>query len=174
MTTIKCNPSNYGKKRDRRDIKFIVIHYTAGNGDTAKNNGLYFKNNLTGTSAHFFVDRDGKIVKSVPLNYTAWAVGGAKYNTKGGKFYKTATNSNSVSIELCDNLKKDPSEAQIKAVIKVIKYIRKYCVNANYLIRHYDVNGKLCPGRMTDEDIDGKSKWLKFKARVYSDARMDK
>lgn len=174
MKTIKCNKNNYNNtKRKHEQVRFIVIHYTANNGDTAEGNGNYFKNNVVRASAHFFIGQDGTIIKSVPLNKTAWSVGGKKYadcgKTGGGKYYGVACNSNSVSIELCDNLKKDPSEKQIKAVVKCIKYIRKYCKNANYIIRHFDVNGKHCPVRMTS-----KSKWNKFKARVYHDAGMDK
>jgi N-acetylmuramoyl-L-alanine amidase CwlA len=66
-------------------------------------------------------------------------------------------NANSVSIELCDNLNKDPSSAQIKAVKKCIKYIRKYCPNATKVIRHFDVTGKHCPARMMDDKV-----WKKF------------
>ena len=37
--------------------KYIVIHYTANDGDTAVNNGNYFKNNAVKASAHYFVDK---------------------------------------------------------------------------------------------------------------------
>lgn len=165
MKSIKCNPKNYGAVRSRDKVKFIVIHYTANKNDTAENNGNYFKNNAVKASAHFFIDREGNIVKSVPLNRIAWSVGGKKYpSTKGAKYYGVCTNANSVSIELCDIVDKQPSEAQIQATIKCIKYIRKYCANIvsmSQIIRHYDVTGKLCPGSMIDT-----SKWNKFKARL--------
>lgn len=160
MKTIKAKPISYSPaKRKRIDVKYIVIHYTAGNGDTAVNEGNYFKNvNTRAAGAHFFVDQRGDIVKTIPLNHAAWAVGGTMYtNTNGGKYYRRCTNFNSVSIELCDNLAKDPSRAQIRAVRKVIKYIKRFCPNAKTIIRHYDVTGKLCPARMVDE-----LKWKKF------------
>lgn len=149
MKTIKAKPISYGDKRDRKNIKYIVIHYTAGNGDTAVNEGNYFKNvNDRAAGAHFFVDQKGDTVKSIPMNRIAWAVGGSIYKdykvTGGGKYYKICTNSNSVSIELCDNAKKDPSDAQIKAVKKLIKFIRFWCPNAKTVIRHFDVTGKSC------------------------------
>lgn len=61
---------------------------------------------------------------------------------------QNVTNENSVSIELCDcnNVEKPYSNKQIKAVRKLIKYIQRYCPNANKIIRHFDVNGKHCPG----------------------------
>lgn len=162
MIKIPANHYAYGGKRDKKTIKYIAIHYTAGNGDTAVNEGMYFKNvNNRYAGAHFFIGQDGVIVKSVAMNRIAWSVGGAKWNdcdkTGGGKFYGKVTNTNSVSIELCDNLKKDPSDAQIKAVKKCIKYIRKYCPNAKTVVRHFDVNGKHCPARMMTD-----KKWKKF------------
>lgn len=178
MKSIKADKSNYGGSRKHSDVKFIVIHYTGNNNDKAENNGKYFQGKDRKASAHFFVGQDGTIVKSVGLNKIAWGVGGAKWSdcstTGGGKYYGVVTNSNSVSIELCDNVLLDPSEEQIQGVIKVIKYIRKYCKNANSLVRHFDVNGKHCPARMIDSAADGRSKWYKFKARVYKDAGMDK
>lgn len=154
MTTIKANKDNYGERRSRASVKYIVIHYTANKGDTAAGNGNYFQRNVTRSSAHFFVDRAGNVVKSVALDHVAWAVGGAKWHNNGGKLYGKASNLNSVSIELCDIVDKDPSEAQTQAVRNTIRYIRKYCPNAKYLIRHYDVNGKPCPKRYINE-----SKW---------------
>lgn len=165
---IPCNPRNYGSKRDHRKVKFIVIHYTAGTHDTAVNEGNYFKNHVAKASAHFFIDRDGNIVKSVPMDRVAWSVGGKKYadcaRTGGGKKYGICTNVNSVSIELCAIADKDPSEKQIRACKECVAYIMKYCksvVGAWQIIRHFDVNGKHCPARMMDEH-----KWNEFKARI--------
>lgn len=65
------------KKRKRKDVKYIVIHYTGNNGDTAKNNATYFsKSNTREAGAHFFVGKKGAIYKSINMNRTAWAVGG--------------------------------------------------------------------------------------------------
>ena len=161
MKVIKADRSNYGKKRSHDAVRYIIIHYTAGNGDTAKNEGRYFQGKNRKASAHFFIGQDGTIIKSVGLDHIAWSVGGKKYSdcakTGGGRLYGIVKNSNSVSIELCDNLTKDPSEAQIKAVRHTIAYIRKYCKNANTIIRHFDVNGKHCPARMMNN-----KKWKAF------------
>ena len=50
-----ANPNNYGGQRQLSDIKFIVIHYTANDGDSDENNGNYFKNNIRNASSHYFV-----------------------------------------------------------------------------------------------------------------------
>lgn len=153
------------KKRSRKSIKYIVIHYTGNDRDTAKGNAYYFANgNTRQAGAHFFVDRYGNIARSIPMNRTAWAVGGFYSNDKGaGSYYNKCTNYNSVSIELCDNVYNDPSKTQIKAVKKLIKYIRKYCKNANTIIRHWDVNGKSCPVRMIGKN---NKSWKVFKKAV--------
>lgn len=162
MKFIKAKPISYGGVRPRKDVKYIVIHYTAGDGDTAENCANYFKNVNTRTAgAHFFIGQNGTIIKSIALNKIAWSVGGGKYTdcktTGGGKLYGVANNTNSVSIELCDNLNYDPSPAQIKAVKKCIRYIRTYCPNAKTVIRHFDVTGKHCPARMMND-----KKWKCF------------
>ena len=35
-----ANPKNYGNKRSLKSIKYIVIHYTANDGDTDEANAL--------------------------------------------------------------------------------------------------------------------------------------
>ena len=59
-------------------IKYIVIHYTANDGDTDEGNGKYFHNSIVKASAHYFVDSDS-VTQSVPDDYTAYSVGGSKY-----------------------------------------------------------------------------------------------
>ena len=166
-----AKPVSYDpKKRSKKDVKYAVVHYTGNNGDTAKGNVNYFATtNTREAGAHFFVDRQGKTARSIPMNRTAWAVGGNhKSGMKGeAKYYGKCTNYNSVSIELCDCATKDPSEKQIKAVKKLIKYIKKYCPNCKTVIRHWDVNGKKCPARMVgDKTTSGGKKWAKFKKEV--------
>lgn len=174
IETIKASKYSYkvdtkGKPviRDKSKVKYIVIHYTGVSGDTARGEGAYFeKNNVRYAGAHFFVDRNGNIVKSVPMNYTAWSVGGKKYpncsKTGGGKKYGICTNANSVSIELCDIVNHEPSEKQIIATRLLIRWIRMNgCKNATNVIRHFDVTGKPCPASMVSPTA-----WLKFKRQI--------
>ena len=185
MKTILADKRSYSSKiRNRKDALFIAIHGTSNKGDTAENNGNYFKDGAytwktkeDGTKvkvplnvgAHFFVDQKGNVVKSIYLNRSAWAVGGDKWNdcnvTGGGKLYNVATNYNSVSIELCDIVDKEPSDQMISAIWRTIKYIRKHCPNAQTIIRHFDVNGKHCPSSMMSEDA-----WNKFQLRLLAEA----
>ena len=161
-----ANRSNYGGKRNIADIKYIVIHYTANDGDTDEGNGNYFANNIVGASAHYFVD-DDSITRSVPDDYIAWAVGGSKYKyTKGGTFYGKCTNANSISVELCDTKKNgvyDFTEATIKNAADLVKLLmEKYTVPVERVIRHYDVTGKVCPKPFVDDE----KAWKEFKERL--------
>ncbi len=161
-----ANRSNYGGKRSNADIKYIVIHYTANDGDTDDGNGNYFANNIVGASAHYFVD-DDSITRSVPDDYIAWAVGGSKYKyTKGGTFYGRCTNANSISVELCDTKKNgvyDFTEATMKNAADLVKLLmEKYTVPVERVIRHYDVTGKVCPKPFVDDE----KAWKEFKERL--------
>ena len=81
-----AHKSNYGSRRALGSIKYIVIHYTANDGDSDEGNGNHFANHIVKASAHYFVDGDS-ITQSVPDDYIAWSVGGGKYadcNKTGG------------------------------------------------------------------------------------------
>ena len=163
METILADKSNYGKKRDTSTIKYIVIHYTANDGDSDRNNALYFQRNKgLKASSHYFVD-DDSVTQSVPADYIAYSVGGAKYKdcaaTGGDKLYKVATNSNTLNIELCDTQRNGvvyPTEATIQRAIELTQQLmKKYNIPQSNVIRHFDVNGKHCPAYWTDNN-----KWL--------------
>lgn len=147
-----ANSGNYGGKRDTKNIKYIVIHYTGNDGDTDENNSKYFKNNIVKASAHYFVD-DDSITQSVKDNYIAYSVGGSLYNdyktTGGAKFYKECINTNSISIELCDSVKDGkvyPSNKTIANAIDLVEMLmNKYDIPKENVIRHFDVTGKKCP-----------------------------
>jgi len=147
-----ANRANYGAKRPLKNIQYIVIHYTGNDGDHGESNGSYFRKNVVKSSAHYFVD-DDSVTQSVPEDYTAYSVGGAKYascaKTGGGKMYKKCTNANSISIELCDTVRNGkvyPSDATIANALELTRSVMKrYGIPADRVIRHFDVNGKSCP-----------------------------
>lgn len=160
---MKAHSSRIHARRAKESIIYIVFHYTGNVGDTSENNGKYFSrsdlpeirdagNPRHGVGAHFFVDKAGNIVMSIPINRVAYSVGG-KYSTANGagSYYLKCTNSNSVSIELCD-CTKGVSWEQLLAAKKLVGYIQKRCPNAKTIIRHWDVNGKSCPAPMVGKD----------------------
>lgn len=151
INTIKtnlANRKNYGSSRNVKDIEYIVIHYTANDGDTDENNGKYFHNNVVGASAHYFVD-DDSITQSVPDNYIAWHCGATTYK------HKKCRNANSIGIEICDDIKNGviyPSAKTIENVVELTEHLmNNYAIPKENVIRHYDVTGKLCPAYWVDD-----------------------
>lgn len=157
---------SYDGKRDLKDIIAVVIHYTGNKGDTAKNNADYFAtSNMRAAGAHIFVSRNGDIAYSIPIEKTAYAVGG-RYSTSygAGAYYGRITNANSISIELCDCLK-GPSWEQMLACRGLYLWLRSKCPNLKKVVRHWDVNGKECPGPMTGKE---NKKWEHFRSKVVN------
>ena len=173
--TSLANVSNYKKaNRQNSDIKYIVIHYTANDGDTDEANANYFKVNNRQASAHFFVD-DDSITLSVELNNIAWHCGGNVYNdvkkTGGGKYHNICTNSNSIGIEMCDTNRNGTYDLSVKTRENVIKLVRElmkeFNIDINHVIRHFDVTGKYCP-RYFCPPYGSNDEWNKFKADIMS------
>ena len=168
MKTNYANKSNYGSYRSLSKIKYIVWHYTANDGDTDESNARYFKSPNRNASAHYFVD-DDSVTISVPDTYVAWSVGGSRYSnyktTGGASLYKVCTNTNSISIELCDtkkNGKYDVSEKTLENAISLTKdLMKKYNISINNVVRHFDITGKSCPAYYVNN-----TEWNKVKMRI--------
>ena len=78
IKTQLAHRSNYGGKRTQT-IKWIVMHYTANDGDSDESNGRYFQQPLNPVaSAHYFVD-DDSITRSVPDDFVAYHCGARTY-----------------------------------------------------------------------------------------------
>lgn len=169
-----AHPRNYGGSRRPSDVRYLVIHYTANDGDRARNNAAYFQNNVVKASAHYFVD-DTTVYRSVPDLRVAWSVGGKKYpnagKTGGGKLHGVVTNRNSISVELCDTVKNgvyQASEATLRNAAALCRdLMRKYHIPIDRVCRHFDVTGKHCPSYMVSEKA-----WAAFKRRL-EDKPMD-
>lgn len=155
-------------KRSLKSIIGLVIHSTSGTRDTAKNECDFFATgNTRNAGANSFADYQGKTGMSVPCNYIAWSVG-----DKNGKgtYYGTLNNANTISIELCGVEKRDPSDAQIKALKKLVRYYGKKCPNIKYIVRHYDITTKACPTRYRGS-AHNNAKWQKLKSELMSELR---
>ena len=162
---LAANAGNVGGPRTANQIKYIVLHYTGNDGDTAENNAKYYASTVVKTSAHYFVDANS-VYQSVPDLRIAWAVGGKKYascpQTGGGKLFNKCTNTNSISIELCD-AKKDgvyaPAGATVTTALELTQTLmEKYGIPKENVIRHFDVTGKLCPAYWAGKENEAKWK----------------
>ena len=155
---------------NNRKIKYIVIHWV-GEASSAKNNADYFYSADRSASAHYFVD-DKEIWQSVLDKNAAWAVGGgpldqaSPYAKYGKKYFNKCTNSNSISIEMC--CKKNSqgklyiTDETIDLTAELVQMLqKKYSISDKNVIRHFDVNGKLCPGTHIEE-----LKWEKLHSKL--------
>lgn len=141
--------SRYGQ-----EVKFIVIHYV-GAVSSAKNNCIYFCGGNRRASAHYFVDSE--IWQCIPESKAAWHCGGGLLDTgramnqgnRGATYFHVCTNYNSIGIELCCHKKNGmvvPTPTAIETAAPLVKHLmKKYGIPASHVIRHFDVNGKICP-----------------------------
>lgn len=156
LETIPCAPCNCGGVRTG-PVEYLVLHYTANDGDTARGNGQYFAANRVGASAHYFVD-ENQVVCSVPEERVAWHCGGAGY------CHPRCRNGNSIGIELCS--RRAPSGAYLflprtleNAGALTRALMKKHHIPVQRVLRHYDVTGKCCPAPFVG---DGEAAWQAF------------
>jgi len=143
----------------KKQNKYIVIHYV-GAVSSAKNNANYFYLVNRGASAHYFVD-DKEIWQVVNDCNSSWHCGAKVY------FHSECRNTNSIGIEMC--CKKDKngklyiSEKTIQKTIELVKLLmKKYKIDINHVLRHYDVTHKNCPAPF----VENEELWINFKNRL--------
>ena len=169
MNFKQANGANFARGRTQ-PIEFLVIHYTANNGDTVQNNLDYFSRNAVGASAHYFVDENG-YGQSVKDADTAWHCGASSYR------HKTCRNANSIGMELCS--RKDSKgnyyfldQTVYNAAALARQLMQTYGIDRTHVLRHYDVTGKRCPAPM----VDNPTLWENFlnlledKTMTYAEA----
>lgn len=157
MKFIACNTDNYRAGRTQ-PVRYIVMHYTANNGDTARNNCDYY-HRVGGlqASAHYFVDEYGAM-QSVREGDTAWHCGARAY------WHPECRNGNSIGIEMCSRRRADGSyyikpETVANAAALAKDIMQRYGIDTDHVLRHYDVTGKRCPMPWVDDP----AQWTAFK-----------
>lgn len=161
LTTI--NYTNTSNKKNQ----YIVIHYTANNGDTAQDNANYFKSTYRGASANYFVDEYSQIVRCVPDNKIAWHCG-----TTGTYYHSYCRNTNSIGIELCSRKYSDGTyyfrnDTVNNAAWLTAKLMHDYGIPISNVIRHYDVTHKICPAPFVNNTQQW-SDFLKLVQNIYN------
>lgn len=134
--------------------QYIVIHYTANPGSTARENRNYFENlkdtEETYASAQFVIGLEGEIIQCVPCNEIAYC--------------SNNLNDVCISIELChpDESGSFNDATYNNCVYLVAKLMNYYHLDMEHLIRHYDVTGKNCPKYFVEHE----DRWQVFKGFV--------
>lgn len=153
--------------RQPSDIRYLVIHFTANDGDSAKNNADYFAREAPGASAHFFVD-EREIWQSVQEKDIAWHCG-----TRGMYFHPYCRNANSLGVELCSRKRGEKYYFTPETVKNAQQFVRslmkRYGIPTENVVRHYDVTHKNCPAPF----VEDAGAWQRFKAGLMEQAKED-
>lgn len=142
-----CNSRN-GKKLET--VRSVVVHYVANPGSTAMNNRDYFAQDDTVVNSHFVVGLEGEVVQCLPL-----------YEQSVSSNWR---NPDIISIEVChpDETGKF-NEATMEALIKLTAWLcEEFELEAEDVIRHYDVTGKMCPLYY----VENEDAWEEFLEKV--------
>ena len=133
-------------------VRNIVIHYVANPGSTAMQNRDYFAAEDTVVNSHFIVGIDGEIIQCIPLNEQSVA--------------SNWRNSDTISIEVChpDESGKFTKDT-MKSLVKLTTWLLiEFELEAEDVIRHYDITGKLCPLYY----VENEDEWAEFLEEVDS------
>ena len=184
---VKKTSTVHTSRYANRPLQYLVIHYTAGGTSrkgTARNVASMFGNPANrDASADFIVD-DAECVQfngDIRNRYTYAVGGGLQGNPGGGKFYGKCKNFNSISIEICSSSTNNDlrypntknwyfTDAALNNAVELARYLMDtYNIPDDHLIRHYDVNQKLCPGIIGwNKESGSEAKWIAFRDRVLN------
>ncbi len=169
IQTKRANPANYAahSMRKPRDIRYLVVHYTGNDGDTARANAQYFAAAQPGVSAHYFVDAH-EIWCSVPEEYVAWHCG-----TRGAYYHAVCRNSNSIGVELCAYRDAQGrfcfQKGTLDNAAALLRMLAaRYAVPPQNVLRHFDVTHKCCP----EPFVRDANAWANFKEQLKGEEDM--
>ena len=135
MSTI-YSPNFEARKRSKKNIKYIIFHYTGMKSDQLAIRKLTSFNSKV--SCHYYIDKKGNLIQLIPDLYVAWHAG--KSYWKNDKLL----NNNSIGIEISnpghEHGYKVFNDKQIKCLIKISKnLIKKYKINIKNILGHSDI-----------------------------------
>lgn len=162
ITDALLTPNKYSRPQiPLKNVKKVVLHYVGNPNSTAMANRNYFENQKNGgryVSSHYIIGLKGEILRCVPENEVAYC--------------SNQANSYSISIECChpDATGKFTGATTSSAAELCAYLLKKYGLEVNDLIRHYDVTGKQCPlwfvPTKYQSEAVANARWAGFKALV--------
>jgi len=120
--------------RSLDEIKYIIIHHSAGNGNINEIDSLHRKINGWKTIGyHYIIEKDGTIYETIPLQIVTNQV--------------FSFNKESIGVCLIGNFEiEKPTIRQYFALIKIL-IILKYQFPKSKIMRHGELNATQCPGK---------------------------
>jgi len=130
------------QKTAGRKIDAIIVHssYDALGGDPYSVKGVIAEYKQYGVSAHYLIDREGKIYQLVTEKNIAWHAGVAKVPDG-----RTNVNEFSIGIEMLNTKDDKFTSAQYSALNKLVKEIK-----GRYQIKYVLGHDQVAPGRKDD------------------------
>ncbi|RKG78854.1 peptidoglycan recognition protein family protein [Corallococcus terminator] len=128
-------PSPNSDSRNGADIDAIVLHHTGTNN--GKGDMAWMRDPQSKVSAHYMLDRDGKIYQLVGDDKRAWHAGKGELNG-----VPTDVNGRSIGIEIVNDGsgKTAFTDAQYKALTQLVGYLKQeHKVPAGNIVGHKDV-----------------------------------
>ena len=128
---------NYSKKtRLKKDIKFVIIHYTGMQSEIESFKRLMDPQYKV--SSHYLINRKGEIIQMVKEKNIAWHAGKSRW-----KKFKNLNNY-SIGIELVNKGHQfgyqNFSQQQISSLIKICKKLKKkYIIKKENFLGHSDI-----------------------------------
>ena len=134
--SINYSPNFNLKKRSVSKVKYIIFHYTVMKSEIGAINRL--TNSNSKVSCHYFIKKNGEIVKIVPDLYIAWHAGYSSW--KKDQFI----NLNSIGIEISNPGHNHGYEKfninQLKSIIKLTKILKKkFKIKKQNILGHSDI-----------------------------------
>ncbi len=135
-TTFNYSPNFTTYKRTKRNIKYLIYHYTGMSSETKAINRL--TNDRSKVSCHYFIKRNGSVIVMVPDIYEAWHAGKSKWKQDN------LLNSKSIGIEISNKGHQfgyqNFTKKQINSLIKLSKFlIKKYNLKKENILGHSDI-----------------------------------
>ena len=130
-------------KRQKKSIKFIVLHYTGMKKESAAIKRL--QNPKSKVSSHYVIKNNGQVLNLVPDLYEAWHSGVSSWKNFN------SLNKNSIGIEITNPGHqygyKNFSNRQIFSLKKLLSVLmKKYKINNKSVLGHSDIS----PARKKD------------------------
>ena len=160
---VNC-PNVYTRKKPNNTINTIVMHHTEVN--MALTRDIFFSRKI-GTSAHYVIEKNGKIWQFVPDKHLARHAGVSSWRGCNDN------NDRSIGIEIVNNGFISFTEAQMVSVIKLTHLLMKKhpTIEQRNIIAHSDI----APNRKVDPSVKFNWKLLhKYNIGLWYDAPTDK
>lgn len=164
------------KKRKKKDLKFIVIHYTGMQSERACIKRL--TNKKSQVSTHYLINGAGKIIRMVDDENIAWHAGKSKW-----KNYINL-NSQSIGIELTNKghqfgYENFPKKQVSKLILLCKNLIKKYKIKRYNILGHSDIAPlrKKDPGEKFPWHFLSKKKigyWYNINKKSIKDEKLNK